>query len=120
LSELLIRIDPSQENKTKLAEIYQMNGMKEEALKQYEDLAKLYRIEKKYDKLLHIYELILPHRPGNTAIIKDICILHLRNQNPTRCLQIIDQYKIAKDTAFKDLVDKANMMIEVLKRQKTG
>lgn len=120
LSEQLVRIDPSQENKTKLAEIYQMNGMKDEALKQYEDLAKLYRIEKKYDKLLHIYELILPHRPGNTAIIKDICILHLRNQNPNRCLQIIDQYKLSKDTTFKDLVDKAHMMIEVLKRQKTA
>lgn len=120
LSEQLVRIDPSQENKTKLAEIYQMNGMKDEALKQYEDLAKLYRAEKKYDKLLHIYELILPHRPGNTAIIKDICILHLRNQNPNRCLQIIDQYKLAKDTTFKDLVDKAHLMIEVLKRQKTG
>lgn len=120
LSEDLVRIDPSQENKTKLAEIYQINGMKNEALKQYEELAKMYRIEKKYDKLMHIYELILPHRPNHTAIIKDLCILHLRNQNPHRCLQIIDQYKLSHDDNFKELLSKAHMMVEVLKRQKTA
>ncbi len=120
LAEELVKIDPSQENRTKLAEIYQVNGMKEEALGQYEDLAKQYRIEKKYDRLLHIYELILPHRPQNTAIVKDICVLHLRAQNPQRALQIIEQYKLTRDEGFKELVEKAGLMIEVLKRQKTG
>jgi len=120
LAQELVKVDPSQENRTKLAEIYQMNGMKEESLKQYEDLAKQYRLEKKYDKLLNVYEIILPHRPQNTAVIKDICILHLRNQNPHRCLQIIDQYRLSQDQVFIPLIEKATLMVDVLKRQKAG
>lgn len=120
ISEKLVKVDPSQENQTKLAEIYQMNDMKDEALKQYENLARQYRVNKDYAKLLHIYELILPHKPNNRAILKDICILYLRNKNPNRALQIIDQYNMQNDDTFKELAEKSHLMIEVLKRQKAS
>lgn len=114
----LVKIDPSHENRAKLAEIYQVNGMSEEAIKEYEFLAKEARFKKNYDKLLHFYELILPHRPTNTAIIKDLCILYLRKKQPERAVHILEQYKVSHDESFTDLVQKARLMLEALKRQK--
>lgn len=114
----LVAIDPSNENRAKLAEIYQINGMSEEAIKEYEFLAKDARFKKNYDKLLHFYELILPHRPTNTAIIKDLCILYLRKKQPERATHILEQYKVIQDAAFTDLAQKARLMSEALKRQK--
>ncbi len=116
LSQNLVKIDPSPDNRAKLAEIYQNFGMTQEAVKQYEILAKHYRLKKDYSKLLHFYELILPHQPENTAILKDVCVLHLRNQRPDRVLQLMEHYKTIKDPKFEELTNKAKLMLEALKR----
>lgn len=118
LSQDLVFIDPSPENRSKLAEIYQSCGMTDGAIKQYEVLAKEYRMQKNYDKLLHFYELILPHRPENRAILKDVCILYLRKQRPERSLKIMEHYKVLEDGDFQDLVKKAQMMVEALRKHK--
>lgn len=119
LTQQLVKIDPSNSNRQKLAEIYQSYGMTEEALKQYEILAKDYRAKKMYDRLLGIYELIMPHKPSNKAIIKDVCILYMRQQKPERALAIMERYKVAdEDEVFQGLAEKARLMIEALKRQK--
>lgn len=118
LAKQLVEVDPSGENRAKLAEIYQSCRMSEEAVKQYEILAKEARLKKNYDKLLHFYELILPHRPNNTVIIKDLCILYLRRKQPERALHIIEQYKVGSDPVFGDLSQKAKLMLEAMKRQK--
>jgi tetratricopeptide (TPR) repeat protein len=118
LAQQLVELDPSPENRAKLAEIYQSGGMTDEAVKQYELLAKDFRARKNYDKLLHFYELILPHRPNNTAIVKDLCILYLRKKDPQRTLTLIDQHKVGNDPAFEDLAQKARLMMEAIKRQK--
>lgn len=118
LAEHLVRIDPSNENRAKLAEIYQSCGMIDEAVKQYEFLAKDARVRKNYDKLMHFYELILPRRPNNVAILKDLCILYLRKKLPERVLHIMEQYKVTDDPLFADLNQKTRLMFEALKRQK--
>lgn len=118
LSQNLVKIDPSPDNRAKLAEIYQNFGMTQEAVKQYEILSKHYRLKKDYSKLLHYYELILPHQPDNKAIFKDVCVLHLRNQRPDRVLQLMDHYKVTKDPKLEDLTKKAQQMLEALKKHK--
>jgi tetratricopeptide (TPR) repeat protein len=119
LTQLLVKIDPSNANRHKLAEIYQAYGLIEEALKQYELLAKDYRNKKIYDRLLNVYELILPHKPGNKAILKDVCILYMREQKPERALAIMDRYKVAEeDEVFTGLADKARLMVDAMRRQK--
>lgn len=117
LAQDLVKIDPSNANRLKLAEIYQSNGMLEEAIKQYEILAKDFRTKKMYDDLLQMYERILPHRPDNTAILKDVCILYLRQLKPERAIKLIDHYKRESDPQFVDLVSKARLMIEAVKKQ---
>jgi len=119
LAKKLVEIDPSIENRTKLSEIYQSHGMSKEAVEQYEVLAKNFREKKDYDKLLHCYELILPHKPNNRAILKDVCILHLRHKRPDRALQLMEEYRVLDDVNFKDLIEKSKLMIDALKRHKT-
>lgn len=118
LAQQLVKIDPSNENRGKLAEIYQGCGMTEDAMRQYEFLAKDARLKKNYEKLLHFYEMILPHRPGNNAILKDVCILYLRKKQPERVLASMEQYKVGADPMFADLGNKAKLMMEAIKRQK--
>lgn len=118
ISQNLVKVDPSPDNRAKLAEIYQSFGMTQEAVKQYELLAKHYRLKKDYSKLLHYYELILPHQTDNKAIFKDVCVLQLRNQRPDRVLQLMDHYKMTKDPKLEDLAKKAQLMMEAMKKHK--
>lgn len=117
LSQDLVKIDPSVENRAKLAEIYQSFGMTNQAIEQYEIIAKYYRKEKNFDRLLHFYELLLPHQEDNKATLRDVCILTLRKQNPKRALKLIEQYNVGDDPVFKDIAEKAHMMIDAIKRQ---
>lgn len=118
LSQDLVKIDPSNDNRAKLAEIYQNFGMKDEAVKQYEILANNYRSVKDYDKLLYFYEMLLPHKKNNKPIIKDVCILNLRKKNPQRALKIMEQCQVLDDPEFADLVKKSKLMMEMIKKQK--
>lgn len=119
LAEKLVELDPSDENRAKLAEIYQGSSLADQAVEQYEILAKNYRLKKNYNKLLYFYELILPFKPDNRAILRDVCILHLRQKNPARALHVMEQYNVSDESSFKDLTKKANLMAEALKKQKT-
>lgn len=119
LSQQLVKLDPSNANRHKLAEIYQSAGMMDKALEQYEILAKEYRAAKNYDYLLQVYEMILPHKPGNKAILKDVCILYLRQQKPDKALSAMDRYKASPDDeTFKSLFEKARLMQDALVRQR--
>lgn len=118
LSQTLVKIDPSNDNRAKLAEIYQSFGMRDEALKQYEQLAKFYRQNKDYNKLLHFCELILPHKKDNHAMLRDVCILHMRNKRPERAIKIMEHYHVSDDPSFEDLKSKAKLMIEALRKRK--
>lgn len=118
LSKDLVKIDPSNDNRAKLAEIYQTCGMIAEAVKQYEILAGDCRAKKNYDKLLYYCELILPHQPDNKALLKDVCILYLRKQKPDQALRLLDHYKMTQDPVFAEVLKKAKLMQEVLRRRK--
>ena len=118
LAQDLVKVDPSNENRAKLAEIYQSNGMREEAFKQYNVLADSYRDKKDYDKLLHFYELLLPQKKDDGTLLRDVCILNLRKENPQRVMKLLEQYKKLEDPEFKDLVNKAKLMMQVIRKGK--
>lgn len=114
----LVSIDPSNSNRRKLAEIYQAQGIIKEAIAQYEILAQNYLQEKKYDELLRVYEILLAHNPKNHPMIKDVCILYLRRQEPDNAIRTLERYKVDLDPAFSTLTEKAKLMKKALRGAK--
>lgn len=115
LAKMLIEIEPLASNYRKLAEIYQAFKMTKEAMLQFEVIAKIYRQEKKYDELLRIYELILPYKPNHHGIIRDLCVLYLRKQQPDPAIRTMERYKVENDPEFATLYDKAKLMKKALR-----
>lgn len=113
----LVEIDPSVSNRRKLAEIYHTHGLTKEAVEQYEILAHEFRKNKQYDNLLRIYELILPHKPQSRSLIKDVCILYLRRQEPDNAVRTMERYKVDTEPEFTNIYEKAQQMKEALRRQ---
>ncbi|HLD44054.1 MAG TPA: hypothetical protein VJC18_01360 [bacterium] len=117
-AKILVKVDPSNDSKVKLAEIYHNSSLVAEAVNLYQELANDARSKKDFDKLQHYYELLLPHVPNNSNLLKDVCILNLRKQKPDYVLKLLDQYQVTDNRAFADLVKKARLMREALRRQK--
>lgn len=113
----LVELDPTPANRRKLGETYQANGMAKEAMEQYEILAREYRLNKQYDELLRVCELILPHKPDNQSLIKDVCVLYLRRQEPDHAIRTMERHKMDGEPAFADLYDKAKQMRDILRKQ---
>lgn len=112
----LLDFDPSPNNRRKLAEIYQSFGKTKEASEQYHILAKEYREKEDYKSLLRIYELILPSEPKNTAMIRDVCILYLRQKDPENALKVMERYKVDNEDQFADLFEKSKMLQKALRQ----
>lgn len=115
ISQKLLKIDPSTGNRRKLAEILQSLGKIPQAVAQYEILAQAYRKEKKFDELLHIFELIIPHKTDNHAMIKDMSILYLRRQEPDHAIRLMERTKVDTLAEFVPLYDKAKLMKKALR-----
>jgi len=115
IGEKLVAIDPSPPNLRKLGEIYQSAGHHKEALEQFQKLAQIYRVTKNYDDLLRILEIILPHKSSDQSIIKDICILYLRRQEPEHAIRTMERYKVDSKPEFASLYDKAKIMQQALR-----
>ena len=111
----IVSIDPSSLNRRKLAEGHQLDGNLAEALTQFEHLAQNFKETKDYDNLLKVYELILPHKPGNKTMIRDVCILYLRKQQPDHALRTMEKYKLDTENEFAELYDKAKLMQKALR-----
>ena len=112
----LLEVASTAGNRRKMGEIYQNFGMINEALEQYEILAREFRTNKKYDELLRIYELILPHKPKSQPLIRDICILYLRRQEPDYALRLMERYHVDTEPAFAQLFEKSRLMREALRK----
>ena len=66
----------------RLAEIYQRQGMPEEAIDQYEIYSNQLAKKGDEEKLAEMYERILPHRPENKQMLKSLVdIYYKRNEN---------------------------------------
>lgn len=114
----LVEIDPSALNLRKLAEIYQAHGMMNEALNTYNRLAHIYRSQKDFESLLHIYEMLLAHNPtNNNTMIRDVCILYLRKKDPEGAIRALERYKVDQSPEFAEIKDKIDLMKKALKAE---
>lgn len=118
IGKKLVEIDPSPGNRRKLAEIFLDNKMTKEAMEQFGILAQSYRDGKQYDELLRVYEMMLPHIGENRAVIKDVCILYLRRQEPENTIRTVEKYKLDSEPTFSELYDKAKLMMKALRSAK--
>ncbi len=105
----LISADPK--HRRKLAEAYQALGRKEDALREFETIAALYRKEKRYDELLEIYKLMLPERREDKTFLRDLAILYLHKKNAQEAVRLLERAKLAHDPDCKTVYDKAKALI---------
>lgn len=115
-SKKLIELDPAPIHQRKLGEIYQAFGMKEQALSQFEKLARHYQKNKQYEDLLKIYELIIPYKSKDIPTIKDMCILYLRAKEPDKALRLMERFELQQSEAFASLKEKAMLMKEFISK----
>ena len=120
VAKKLVEVAPTPASRRKLAEVYQNAGMMTEALEQYEILSRDFRLNKQYDDLLRISELILPHKPKNQSLIRDICILYLRRQEPDHAIRLMERYHVDAEPDFASLVEKAKLMREAIRKEGKG
>lgn len=114
----LLQLDSSTTIRRKLAETYQAYGLQKEALDQFEILGQIFRTQKQYDDLMHIYELLLSHNPENKSMMKDLCVLYLRKQDADGAIRMMERNKVESEEAFAPLYEKARAMKKLLKSPK--
>lgn len=78
----------------RLAEAYQREEKKEEAITQFEILARQYEKEKKEaDRLIDLYEKIIPHRPENKAMFTALIDLYFQKKDFRSAVKWLEQKK---------------------------
>ncbi|HCU24880.1 MAG TPA: hypothetical protein DF383_07675 [Deltaproteobacteria bacterium] len=112
VSQKLIETEPeAARHRLNLAEIYDNQGLQEEALREYEKLARELRQEmKQLDVLAEVYEKILLKRPKELGLLKELCVFYLKLKNPRKALRKLEKYKLEQDPQFKPIYDKAQQM----------
>ncbi len=111
----MVAIDPSDvPNRMRLAEIYYNQGLHEAALREYEKIGNELKVQggKHVGLLIGVLENIFFRRPKDMNLLKEICILHLKNRDPQAVLRKIEKYKLTEESDFKKISDKAKEMVE--------
>ena len=81
-------------HRIRLAESYQREERKEEAIEQYEILAKQFREQKKEPaRLIELYERILPSRPQNIDMLSELVHLYHDKKDFKAALKWLEQNK---------------------------
>lgn len=111
-SRAMVEVDPENiENRKQLAELLQSMGESDEALREYENIAKQLRKEmKRIDLLADIYEKILLKKPNEKALLRELCVFYLKLREPKKTLRKIEKFQLEEDKNFKPIFDKARQM----------
>lgn len=82
IRDKMVKLDPNDtQARVRLAELYKYKGMDEEALKEYDELAKMARSSGKTDELVSLYERILLYKPDRVDVLKELAsIYHKRGE----------------------------------------
>lgn len=81
-------------HRVRLAEAYQREDKKEEAIEQYEVLAKQFAEQKKEaSRLIELYERILPYRPQNKEMLADLVKIYYDKKDFKMALKWLEQSK---------------------------
>jgi len=112
----LIEAEPGEvHHRLRLAEIFTNQGKQEEALHEYERVARDLRKEmKRLDILAEVYEKILLRKPNEMVLVRELCVFYLKLKNPQKAIRKIEKYKMEKDEHFKAIYDKAQELKEFL------
>ena len=96
-------------SRIRLAEIFQRQGMLEEALDQYELYAD--QLEKVGDekKLCEVYERILPHRPENYDLLRKLVEIYYKHGEKKKAIKWLENAKDYVDQEEELLELKANL-----------
>ncbi|MDO8494194.1 MAG: tetratricopeptide repeat protein, partial [Deltaproteobacteria bacterium] len=86
-------------HRIRLAESYQREEKKEEAIEQYEALAKQYKKEGKDPKhLIDLYEKILPSRPDNRSMLNELVRLYASRKEFQKGVKWLEQRQTLVNT----------------------
>jgi pilus assembly protein FimV len=111
----MVAVDPQDvQNRMRLAEIYFNQGLQDEALKEYEEIGNQLKEQggKQLGLLIDVLEKIFFRRPKDKNLLRELCILYLKNHNPQAAMKKIEKYKVEQEGDFKKIYDKAKEMIE--------
>ncbi len=115
MAQKMVETDPEDvSNRMRLAEIYFNQGLQNEALKEYEKIGTQLKEEggKQLGLLVEVLEKIFFRRPQDKNLLREICILHLKNHNPEAAIKKIEKYKLEKEGDFEKIREKALEILE--------
>jgi pilus assembly protein FimV len=118
----LVEAQPEEvQHRLRLAELYFNQGMEEESLAEYENIARQLRKDlKQLDILAEVYEKILLKRPKEMNLLRELCVFYLKLKNPQKAIRKIERYKLEKDEQFKPIYEKAIQLKEILGKEEEG
>ncbi len=114
-AQKMVEVDPQETaNRMRLAEIYFNQGLQKEALKEYELIGSQLKEEggKQLELLIEVLEKISFRRPQDQNLLREICILHLRNHDPEAAIKKIEKNKLEKVGDFEKIHEKAREMLD--------
>lgn len=113
-AQKMVELDPQDvSNRMRLAEIYYNHGHQNEALKEYERIGNQLKEEggKQLTLLIEVLEKVFFRRPQDKNLLRELCILYLKDHNPEAALKKIEKYKLEKEGDFEKIYEKAREMI---------
>lgn len=111
----MVAVDPHDiGNRMRLAEIYYNQNLQDEALREYELIGAELKEQggKQLGLLIDVLEKIFFRRPKDMNLLREICILYLRNREPEGAIKKIEKHKLTEEGDFKKIYDKAKEMME--------
>lgn len=121
MAQKMVEVDPQDTpNRMRLAEIYFNQGLQKEALKEYEFIGSQLKEEggKQLELLIDILEKISFRRPQDKNLLREICILYLKNHDPESSMKKIEKNKLEKEGDFEKIYEKAREMFDYDQKKK--
>jgi len=123
LARKMVAVDPKDiENRMRLAEIHYNQGLQAEALAEYERIGNELKEQggKQLGLLIDVLENIFFRRPKDMNLLREICILSLKNREPQAAMKKIEKYRLQEEGDFKKIYDKAKEMVDREQQKKEG
>ncbi len=123
-AEKMVAVDPTEiSGRLRLAEIYYNHGKQDKALAEYEKISQELKEKEggvQVGLLLDVLEKVYLRRPKDLNLLKEICILYLKQHNPDVVLKKIEKLKLEQEGAFHQIYLKAQEMSAYLEQKKAA
>jgi tetratricopeptide (TPR) repeat protein len=123
LARRMVEVDPQDlQSRMRLAEIYYNHGLQAEALAEYEKIGNELKEQggKQLGLLLDVLENIFFRRPKDMNLLREICIIYLKNRQPQAAMKKIEKYRLQEEGDFQKIYEKAKEMSEHGLHKKEG